>query len=324
MSKFQKRRVLVIGGAGYIGSAIVRWLHDHDYDPLAYDNGGNRSHVPSDRYLHGNLFDRTKLKAALKECDMVVHCAAHAKVGESASAPRKYWQLNVEGTQVILKCMATVGVKKMVFCSTAATYGQDLPSPIKESDGTYPCNVYGMTKVAAEMELKRYCEQYDFDVTALRFFNAAGASACGKYGEHRMDETHLIPLALRECVQGRRRHGLFLNGEDFPTFDGTCVRDYVHVDDIAFAAELALDALSGWETYNVGTGEGTSNLDVLRACKHVTRHNLSWETRERREGDPPVLVADSNKLRDTLDWDPEYRTIEDIVESAWKYHKDER
>lgn len=317
-SKFNKNRVLVIGGGGYIGSAVVRWLEDHGMNPLAYDKGGNRHHVSRDRYLLGDLFDRTKLKTALRECDMVVNCAALSLVGEDRKDPGGYWKLNVEGMRVLLRAMAETGVNDLVFASSAAVYGAAKPSPIREDDGVSPINVYGITKAAAEADCEHYCHHHDFNITALRFFNVAGASPCGKYGEERAHETHLIPLALRQFIPNTRPEMFFINGNDYPTPDGTCIRDYVHVNDVADAVEAALESLDGWHVYNVGSGMGHSNLEVMRAVEYVTQKRFNYEVREGRLGDPPALVADIHEISEDLDWEPRYN-LEGIIETAWRY-----
>lgn len=317
--------VLVTGGAGYVGSFSVRLLERSGHDVWVYDNlsKGHRGAVAGDRLIVGDLMDRQRLEHVLKDrqIDAVMHFAALAYVGESVEQPAKYYQNNVGGTLSLLEAMRAVGVGRIVFSSTCATYGEPEQVPITENEKQQPINPYGFTKLVIEHALADYTQAYGWGYAALRYFNAAGASADGEIGEDHDPETHLIPIVLQVALGQRDQVSVF--GDDYPTPDGTCIRDYIHVDDLATAHLAALERLeSGTEfKLNLGTGRGASVREVIEACRRVTGHSIPADISDRRPGDPPVLVADASLARKTLDWQPEYTDVESIVESAWRWHQ---
>ena len=317
--------VLVTGGAGYVGSFSVRLLERSGHGVWVYDNlsKGHRGAVAEDRLIVGDLKDRQLLEKVLRDnqIDAVMHFAALAYVGESVEHPAVYYENNVVGTLSLLEAMRAVGVGRIVFSSTCATYGEPTEAPITENEKQQPINPYGFTKLVIERALADYANAYGWGYAALRYFNAAGASAEGEIGEDHQPETHLIPIILQVAL-GQRQH-VSVFGDDYPTPDGTCIRDYIHVDDLATAHLAALDRLdSGTEMkLNLGTGQGASVHEVIEACRRVTGHPIPTEVSERRPGDPPTLVADASLARQTLDWQPEYTDVESIVESAWRWHQ---
>ena len=317
--------VLVTGGAGYVGSFSVRLLQRSGYGVWVYDNlsQGHRGAVPQDRLIVGDLTDRPLLEQVLRErrIDAVMHFAASAYVGESVEHPAKYYQNNIVGALTLLEAMRAAGVQRMVFSSSCATYGEPAEVPIRETEKQQPINPYGFTKLVIERALADYTRAYGWGYAALRYFNAAGASREGDLGEDHAPETHLIPIVLQVAL-GQREHVL-IYGADYPTPDGTCIRDYVHVEDLATAHLAALERLGeGTELkLNLGTGQGVSVHEVIEACRRVTAHPIPAMVADRRPGDPPTLVADATLARQALDWQPEYTTIEAIVESAWRWHR---
>lgn len=317
-------KVLVTGGAGYIGSHAVRLLTRAGHEVWVYDNLslGHRAAVPAGRLIEGDLVDRSRLAAALREhaIDAVMHFAAFAFVGESVANPAKYYQNNVVGSLALLEAMSDAGVRKIVFSSTTATYGVPERIPISESEPQRPINPYGFGKLVIEQALADYARAYDLAYAALRYFNAAGASPDGDLGEDHKPETHLIPLVLQVAL-GQREHVTVL-GDDYPTPDGTCIRDYVHVDDLGSAHVLALEKLepgAGLQL-NLGTGRGHSVREVIDACRRVTGHAIPAMIGPRRPGDPPELIADARLAQETLRWRPQYTEIEPIVRTAWQWH----
>jgi len=290
-----------------------------------YDNlsKGHRGAVAEDRLIVGDLKDRQLLEKVLRDnqIDAVMHFAALAYVGESVERPAVYYENNVVGTLSLLEAMRAVDVGRIVFSSTCATYGEPIEVPITEDEKQQPINPYGFTKLVIERALADYTHAYDWGYAALRYFNAAGASADGEIGEDHEPETHLIPIILQVAL-GQRQH-VSVFGDDYPTPDGTCIRDYIHVDDLATAHLAALERLnSGTEMkLNLGTGQGASVHEVIEACRHVTGHAIPADLSERRPGDPPALVADASLARQTLGWQPEYTDVESIVESAWRWHQ---
>lgn len=317
--------VLVTGGAGYVGSFSARLLERSGHGVWVYDNlsAGHRGAVAEDRLIVGDLMDRELLEQVLKDkrIDAVMHFAAFAYVGESVEDPAKYYQNNVVGTLSLLKAMRAVGVGRIVFSSTCATYGEPIEVPITESEKQQPINPYGFTKLVIEHALADYAHAYGWGYAALRYFNAAGASADGEIGEDHDLETHLIPIVLQVAL-GQREH-VMIFGDDYTTPDGTCIRDYIHVDDLATAHLAALERLeSGTELkLNLGTGQGASVREVIDACRQITGHPIPAVTTDRRAGDPPSLVADATLARETLDWQPEFKDVQSIVESAWRWHQ---
>lgn len=318
-------RVLVTGGAGYIGSHAARILKAAGHDVWIYDSlvYGHRGAALPGRLIEGEIDDHAKVEAVLaeKQIEAVMHFAAFAYVGESVTDPKKYYRNNVMGTLCLMEAMQNAGVKKMVFSSTTATYGVPEQIPICESEKQDPINPYGFSKLVVEKALADYARAYDWGYAALRYFNAAGASPSGEIGEDHSPETHLIPLVLQVAL-GQRDH-ITVFGNDYPTPDGTCIRDYIHVDDLGSAHVKALEMLQpGTELkMNLGTGKGTSVREIIDACRTVTGHAIPEQLGQRRPGDPPELVADSSLAKKTLDWQPQYMDIQSIVATAWKWHQ---
>jgi UDP-glucose-4-epimerase GalE len=318
-------RILVTGGAGYIGSHAVRLFLSRGHDVWVYDNlsAGHRAAVPADRLIVADLAEKDRLDQVLLErrIDAVVHFAAFAYVGESVKNPGKYYQNNLVNTLNLMESMRRHRIGRMVFSSTCATYGVPLQVPITESEPQKPINPYGNGKLAVEQALSDYAKAYEWGYAALRYFNAAGASPDGTIGEDHDPETHLIPLAL-EVALGKRPH-LEVFGIDYPTPDGTCIRDYIHVDDLASAHLLALEKLEpGKELrYNLGTGYGYSVREVIRMAEEVSGKKITVKEAPRRPGDPPVLVAAAEKVHQELGWRPAYTELRAIMETAWNWHR---
>lgn len=318
-------RVLVVGGAGYVGSHTVRLLNALNHDVWVYDNlsRGHVESVPREQFIQGNLTDRSLLMQVMldKEIEAVMHFAAFALVGESVQHPAMYYQNNVTATFELLEAMRSVGVWRFVFSSTTATYGQPEKMPIREDTPQDPINPYGFTKLVVERALRDYAAAYGFGVAALRYFNASGASADGSIGEDHDPESHLIPIVLKVALGQRDAIQVF--GNDYPTEDGTCVRDYIHVEDLATAHLAALEQLKPGSVLemNLGTGVGHSVLQVIEACRKVTGHPIPAIFADRRPGDPACLIADSSLAQKTLGWTPKYVSIDSIVETAWNWHK---
>jgi UDP-glucose 4-epimerase len=317
-------RILVTGGAGYIGSHAVRWLGRAGHEVWVYDNlcAGHREAVDQDRLIVGELMDRPRLVETLsaQKIEAVVHFAAFAAVGESVADPAKYYQNNVVASLNLLEAMRASGVNKIVFSSTTATYGEPEQIPITEEEPQKPINPYGFAKLVIERALADYRAAYGLSYAALRYFNAAGASPDGDLGEDHDPETHLIPIVLQVAL-GQRQH-ITVFGEDYATPDGTCIRDYVHVDDLASAHALALEQLAPGAALklNLGTGRGQSVREVIDACRRVTGHPIPTAVGARRTGDPPELIADSRKAQRTLGWQPRYMDIEETIRTAWRWH----
>jgi UDP-glucose 4-epimerase len=317
-------RILVTGGAGYIGSHAARMFLERGHDVWAFDDlsRGHTQAAPAGRLIVGNLSDAAAVDAALagKDIDAVVHFAALTYVGESAQEPRRYYENNVAGTLSLLGGVVRHGVRRVVFSSTAATYGIPTQVPIREDDPTAPINPYGRTKLAIEWALGDYAAAYGFGFAALRYFNAAGASPSGTIGEDHDPETHLIPLVLQAAMG--RRPAIEVFGTDYPTPDGTCIRDYVHVDDLADAHLLALEAIEPGRgrAYNLGTGRGYSVAEVIQACERVTGKKVPVKYGPRRPGDPPALVASPERAMGELGWRPRYRELDAVVETAYRWH----
>lgn len=318
-------RILVIGGAGYVGSHTVRQLALSGHEVWVYDNLslGHRQSVPTGALIEGELADRNKLRTVLldKKIDAVMHFAAFALVGESVAEPAKYYQNNVSATLELLEAMREAQVWRIVFSSTTATYGQPDKIPISESTLQLPINPYGFTKLVIEHALTDYAHAYGFGCAALRYFNAAGASPAGDIGEDHTPESHLIPIVLQTALGQRESIGIF--GDDYPTPDGTCIRDYVHVDDLADAHLRALNLLEPGTNLqlNLGSGHGHSVRSVIEACRGVTGHPIPTVVQPRRAGDPAELIADSRLAQQVLGWKPAYVDIEAIVATAWKWHQ---
>jgi UDP-glucose 4-epimerase len=318
-------RVLVTGGAGYVGSHCLRRLLAAGYEVVVYDNlyQGHAAAVPKGLLVEGDLADEAKLAALLTErkIEAVMHFAALALVGESVQKPDLYYRNNVLGSFHLLEAMRRAGVTRIVFSSTTATYGTPEKMPIAESTPQQPINPYGFSKLVVERMLDDYAAAYGFGFAALRYFNAAGAAPDGLIGEDHTPESHLIPIILQVALGQREAISVF--GDDYPTPDGTCIRDYVHVEDLASAHLAALERLAPGKAIkvNLGTGRGYSVREVIDACRQITGHPIPAVKGPRRAGDPPELVADARLARQLLDWQPQYTTIESIVETAWRWHK---
>jgi UDP-glucose 4-epimerase len=329
--------VLVTGGAGYIGSHTVAELIEKNEEVIVVDNleKGHREAIISNKLngdsnvgnvnlLVGDLRDKDFLKEAFSKNDIeaVIHFAAYIEVGESVANPLKYYNNNVISTLNLLTAMKDAGVNKIVFSSTAATYGEPENIPILETDKTFPTNPYGETKLAVEKALRWADNAYGIKHVILRYFNASGAHVSGCIGEDHSPETHLIPLVIQTALGKRESIKIF--GNDYNTPDGTCVRDYIHVSDLANAHYLALQSLRRGEEskiYNLGNGKGFSVKEVIDVVRKVTGRPIKAENAPRRPGDPAILVASSEKIRKELNWKPQMADLETIVSTAWEWHK---
>lgn len=314
------KTIFVTGGAGYIGSVCVEQLLNEGYQVAVFDNlsEGHRKAVdPRAEFFQGNLKDRTVIRHAMGEVkpDAIMHFAANALVGESMEDPSKYFRNNVAHGINLLDMAVELGVKKFVFSSTCATFGIPERVPLDETLPQNPINPYGESKLLFEKILRWYDECHGLKYVALRYFNAAGATE--KFGEDHRIETHLIPNVLKVALG--QRESVDILGTDYPTPDGTCIRDYIHVLDLAQAHILALKT-EGSERYNLGTGGGTSVKEVIAACREITGKEIPAVEKPRRAGDPPRLVAASDKVKAGLGWQPKFQDIRSIVESAWKWH----
>ena len=315
-------RILVTGGAGYIGSVVTEQLVSDGHHVVVYDNlsqGHGQAVVGGAEFVAGDLTDAHKLNDTLyhNRIEAVIHMAASSLVGESVVEPAKYYHNNVVAGLVLLDAMHACGVKKIVFSSSAAVYGEPEKQPIEETDHTNPTNTYGETKLAFERAMHWYEKAYGVRYASLRYFNAAGATE--KCGEDHDPESHLIPITL-QAATGKRSH-VEIFGDDYPTTDGTCIRDYIHVVDLARAHILALDVLGERSAiYNLGCGgDGYSVRDVIETARRVTGKDIPVRIGPRRPGDPAVLIASSDRIRHELGWQPQFQDLGLIVESAWKW-----
>jgi UDP-glucose 4-epimerase len=319
-------KVLCTGGAGYVGSACLRYLLREGHDAYAYDSlrDGNRGAVPGadKRLIVGDLLDREMLKKTFAEhkFDAVMHFAAVASVPDSIADPADYWEVNVVGTKNVLDAMREAKVNNLVFSSTAATYAFTDVMPITEASVQQPETPYGTTKLACEQMIEEYRNAYGLGYTIMRYFNASGADEDGEFGEDRKKESHLIPLALYAAVG--RRDSMKVFGDEWPTRDGTCVRDYVHVNDIAQAHVLAMKSQkdSVGRKYNIGSNTGVTVLEVIKACEKVGGNKIKYDFAPARPGDPATLVASCDKLKADLGWDPKLEGIDAIAETAHRWH----
>jgi len=313
-------KVLVVGGAGYIGSHAAHALKRRGYEAIIYDNlsTGHESLAAGFEFIKADVLDSARLAAALRGVDAVMHFAAHAYVGESVTNPRKYFHNNVEGALALLNAVIDAKVKKFVFSSTCAVYGMPERIPITEDTPRQPVNPYGATKLAFEYALEAYGRAYGFRYVSFRYFNAAGADEGGTIGELHDPETHLIPCAF-EAIRGKRP-ALDIFGDDYPTPDGTCIRDYIHVNDLAEAHVLGVEYLDHSDSIalNLGTGTGNSVREVLSAVERITGKKVPARIAPRRPGDPPQLVADPSKAKKLLKWEAT-RSLDQIVATAWKW-----
>jgi UDP-glucose 4-epimerase len=316
-------RLLVTGGAGYIGGVVALHLVRAGHDVTVLDDlsTGHADSVPDGaRFVAGDIAGTAAAVLADGDpYDGVLHFAAKALVGESVEHPERYWHTNVAGTLALLDAMRATAVPRLVFSSTAATYGEPAEVPITETAPTRPTNPYGASKLAVDMMITSEAEAHGLGAVSLRYFNVAGAS--GRQGERHSPETHIIPIAL-QVVRGERP-AFAIYGDDYPTPDGTCIRDYVHVDDLAEAHLLALAGTDPGQhrIYNLGNGAGFSVLDVVEAVRRVTGHPVPTELAARRPGDPAVLVASSARIREELGWTPRKPTVDEMVADAWKFEQ---
>lgn len=320
--------VLVVGGAGYIGSHMVHDLIRAGYGVVVLDNlsRGHRDLIPGGTFFEGDLGDADLLENIFSNHSIaaVMHFAAFSLVGESVENPLGYYRNNVSRTIELLYAMTRHRVRNFIFSSTAAVYGEPIKVPITEDHPCHPTNPYGATKLAVERLLADCAQSYGLKYVSLRYFNAAGADASGKLGERHVPETHLIPLVLQVATGERANIRIF--GTDYPTPDGTCVRDYVHVCDLTQAHLLALEyLLKGGDSaiYNLGNSKGYSVREVINTARDVTGHSIPASTAERRTGDPAVLIADSEKICRELGWKPRYEDLATIIETAWTWHQRE-
>ena len=315
--------VLVVGGAGYIGSSAVQALQRRGYEPIVYDNlsTGHAALADGFELIVGDLADTAKLSKALRRVEAVMHFAAFAYVGESVADPRKYFQNNVQDGLTLLNAVIDCKVRKFIFSSSCAVYGIPTEVPIAEETPRLPVNPYGASKLAFEHALEAYGHAYGLRFVSFRYFNAAGADEAGKIGEIHVPETHLIPCAF-EAIRGRRP-ALEIFGGDYPTPDGTCVRDYIHVNDLAEAHVLGMEYLEKGSsaTLNLGTGHGHSIRQVISTIEQVTERKIPIRMAPRRAGDPAALVADPSRAEKLLKWKAKY-SLQEIVATAWQW--DER
>lgn len=317
-------KILLTGGAGYVGSAALRHLAKNGHDVLAYDNlvEGHSKAVGDNPLVVGDIADTALLTTTLQEfdADAVMHFAAATNVGESVERPDYHYGNNVGGTLSLLNAMRDANVKRMLFSSTCATYGMTERDFMDEHTPQDPFSPYARSKLTVEWMIRDFAHAYGMGFTLLRYFNASGADPSGDFGEYHDPETHIIPLVLETALGKRDIIKIF--GTDYPTPDGTCIRDYVHINDLASAHRLAIEATTPdtAEVFNIGTGTGQSVMEIIKACETVTGLEIPQEITERRPGDPPKLVADPAKLKTQLGWEPAYTSIEAVIETAWKWH----
>ena len=321
--------ILVCGGAGYIGSHMVRLLVAEGFDVVVLDDlsTGHREAVDGVELVEADVRDGAALDSVLESRDFaaVMHFCAKSLVGESVQQPLAYYDNNVSGTLSLLQAMQRHGVEKLVFSSTAAIFGEPVSEFIDETQPTVPVNPYGHSKLMVERILADACAASGLRAVALRYFNAAGASMVGGIGESHEPETHLIPNVLKAAVGSGQRLNVF--GDDYDTPDGTCIRDYIHVDDLARAHLAALEFMAredGFHAFNLGSGQGFSVLEVIRAAGKVVGSEVPYDVAERRPGDPAVLVASSALAAEKLGWRPQINDLETIIGSAWAWHRDQR
>lgn len=321
-------KVLVLGGAGYIGSHTVYELIENGAEVVIIDNletGFAEAVHPEATFYQGDLRDRSFLDTVLakeKDIDAVIHFAANSQVGESMTNPLKYYDNNLCGTKTLLEALVAHGIDKIVFSSTAATYGEPECIPIQEGDKTEPTNAYGETKLSMEKMFKWVEKAHGMRYVSLRYFNACGAHKSGEIGEAHNPETHLIPLILQVPL-GKREH-IAVFGTDYPTKDGTCIRDYIHVTDLAAAHILAVKYLMAGnksDIFNLGNGVGFTVREVIEMAEKVTGESIKVVETDRRAGDPAVLIASSEKAKTILGWNPKHDSLSEIIKSAWKWHK---
>ncbi len=319
-------KILVTGGAGYVGSHSVRGLCDAGHDVVVFDNlvAGHRGAVDERAsFVEGDLGDAELVRSTLANggFEGVLHFAAFLDVNESVRDPLKYYVNNIVHTVRLLEALRDAGVKRFVFSSTCATYGEPETCPIREDIPQAPINPYGHTKLAMEFAMRDCAQAWGLGGTALRYFNAAGASADARIGEDHDPEIHLIPIVLQVALGQREK--VFIFGTDYPTPDGTCIRDYIHVEDLADAHVRAIESQPPgvFRFYNVGTGQGTSVREIIDGAREVTGHAIPADESPRRAGDPPALYADPSKIKRELGWSPKYTNTQDVIRTAWGWHE---
>jgi len=319
------KEILVVGGAGYVGSHTVIKLKEKGYKPIILDNlsAGHKEAVIEETFYHCDIADIKCIKDVFSKhtIDAVMHFGANCYVGESVVNPHKYFKNNVANTLNLLEVMLEAEVKKIIFSSTAATYGNPVKIPIDETHPQIPCNPYGLSKLFVEQIISSYENAYGLKHIFLRYFNAAGADPEGRIGEDHYPETHIIPLLVQVALGTKKQFSIF--GNDYETSDGTCIRDYVHVMDIAEAHVKALEYLDSTKEsneFNLGSSMGYSVKDIILKVEEITGKKIPLEYHERREGDPSVLIAGCKKAREILDWKPRYN-IDKTIETAWNWHK---
>lgn len=317
--------ILITGGAGYIGSHTVKYFQSQKEEIIVVDNlqSGHEGTINVEYFYKIDIRDKDRLSKVFEKhnIEAVIHFAANSLVGESMAKPYEYYHNNVYGMLCLLDVMKENKVDKIVFSSTAATYGEPKSIPIMESDETHPTNTYGETKLAMEKMMKWFDQAYGIKYVSLRYFNAAGAHETGTTGEDHHPETHLIPLILQ--VPLGKRGKIYMFGDDYPTEDGTCIRDYIHVMDLASAHYKALEHLrkgNNSDIFNLGNGNGYSVKEVIETTRKVTGHPIPAEVKERRAGDPAILIASSEKAKNVLGWKPEFDSLEKIIADAWRWH----
>ena len=322
-------KLLIPGGAGYIGSHMVRYAQEYGHEVVVLDDfsTGNENAFMDCEVLRVNLLDGGRLSRLLKGryFDGVIHFAAKSLVGESVTQPEIYYWNNVVGTLNLVNELQKNDINNLVFSSTAAIFGNPVTDKISEDHPKNPINPYGRSKLMVENILQDMSKASDLNVVCLRYFNAAGSHKSGEIGESHDPETHLIPNILKSVISGNASLKVF--GDDYPTYDGTCIRDYVHVTDLAQAHLLALEYIvnkKGFEAFNLGNGDGFSVLDVINSSKDITGGDVSYKVDERRMGDPAVLVAENSLAISSLGWKPKYSNINDIIRSAWVWHSSQR
>jgi len=324
--KLETKNILVTGGAGYIGSHACKALANAGYTPIAYDNlvYGHEWAVKWGPFEQGDILDRKRLDEVIEQYQpaAIMHFAAYAYVGESVDQPGKYYRNNVSGSLTLLEAMRDHGIRYFIFSSTCATYGEPQQIPIPEDHKQAPINPYGHSKLMIEQMLSDFDTAHNLKSVSLRYFNAAGADPDGDTGEDHDPETHLIPLVLDAAIG--KRSSIIIFGDDYDTPDGTCIRDYIHVTDLADAHVKALKYLEqgGITTkFNLGNGTGFSVKDVIDTAQKVTGKDIPVVIGKRRPGDPPRLVGDAARIRKELNWSPQFADLETIIETAWKWHQ---
>lgn len=321
--------ILITGGAGYIGSHMVKYAQSLGHKITIIDNFSTGHHwsISDCEIIDVDILDSNNLKSSLanRSFDGVIHFAAKSLVGESINNPIKYYKNNIAGTLNIIDLMHSNNIKNLIFSSSAAIFGEPISDIIDENHPKKPINPYGISKLYVENILKEFSEYHDLNIICFRYFNAAGADSSAKIGEAHSPETHLIPNILIGLLNNNSK--INVNGNDYDTYDGTCIRDYVHVNDLASAHLIGLELCFNstkknmFSEYNLGSGRGFSILEIIEACKKITNKKIKYEFSDRRLGDPAILVANNNKAIKHLDWKPRHSSVEEIISTAWEWHK---